>query len=332
MKRISFVLCICILSILAGCTRTAATMADAAGEKRQTIRLGTPDGNGRLYGVEGIAYQKGFLAEELSKAGYDFEVVGFAGAGPGVNEALASGAIDFASYAEVPGLIIGSKMEEHRLMAVTNGELHCAILTKKSSNIQSIQELKGKKVGFIKGTYLQRYLMERLKEEGIAAEEVDLIQMSNDSEAALLGGTVDAICTTEIGALRILEKSQEVEMIDTSKEHQMLSGMNILTTTNKVLLEKEGAWEAILRGLYRAVDYVSAHEEECYEILAESTVTTVEMQKILNSFKGDNKERYSIAINRDDIEKLNATKLFLLENELLDKDFSIEEWMLKSLK
>ncbi|MBO1916206.1 hypothetical protein J4727_10175 [Providencia rettgeri] len=52
----------------------------------------------------GLAKQLGYLEEELQKVDYQYSISGFAGAGPAVNEGLATNAIDIAVYADFPEL------------------------------------------------------------------------------------------------------------------------------------------------------------------------------------------------------------------------------------
>lgn len=69
------------------------------------VRIGTADNNGRLSGLLGLAKQLGYLEEELQHIDYQYSISGFAGAGPAVNEGLATNAIDIAVYADFPGII-----------------------------------------------------------------------------------------------------------------------------------------------------------------------------------------------------------------------------------
>ena len=77
--------------------------ASSASGDLKPLRLGCPGfddypllENGKL------AYDKGYLEEELNAVGYTLDLVTFQEAGPAINEAYASGELDMAFYGEYP--------------------------------------------------------------------------------------------------------------------------------------------------------------------------------------------------------------------------------------
>ncbi|HIT89776.1 MAG TPA: ABC transporter substrate-binding protein [Candidatus Merdenecus merdavium] len=326
-KFIIFVIIFCI-TVMSGCESNSAMARSPSKEyEKGVIKIGTPDGNGRLSGIEIIAQSKGFLEEELEKLGYGIEVVGFAGAGPAVNEALASGKIDFASYADVPALILESRGLGTKLITVTDDQIHSSILVRKDSGIETFSDLKGKKIAFYKGTYSHRYLTYKLEQEGMEDKDVQMIQMGKDSDAALIGNTVDAVVTTQLSGLRLLEKSKEIRMLDSSQNDTDFRAVNVFTSLEKTMNEKPDAVEGILNAFERAKEYAENHPEESYELMAEKALTTIEIQKELHSFETkEDMERYDLRVSDDELKELEKVKNFLLEYQLIEEDFEIKDW------
>ena len=82
--------------------------ASSASGDLKPLRLGCPGfddypllENGKL------AYDKGYLEEELNAAGYTLDLVTFQEAGPAINEAYASGELDMAFYGDYPAATAG---------------------------------------------------------------------------------------------------------------------------------------------------------------------------------------------------------------------------------
>lgn len=95
----------------------------------KTLRLGSPGfddypllENGKL------AYDKGYLEEELNAVGYTLDLVTFQEAGPAINEAYASGELDMAFYGDYPAATAYSNGVDIRLVGVADqaNEHRCA--------------------------------------------------------------------------------------------------------------------------------------------------------------------------------------------------------------
>ncbi len=321
-KLILLPVALCLLLSLAACGEKSAQATTA-----RHLRIGTPEANGKLTGIEGIAEKKGFLQEALAPLGYDFEVIGFAGAGPAVNEALVGKQLDFALYADVPGIVLRSKGVPISLLAVATEATNACITVKKDAGIQTVADLKGKKIAFFKGTYMHRYLLDVLAQNGLAEGDVQLIQMNNDAESSLLNGTVDAIVQTELFTLRLLEKSDAVTTIDSTKQHPDLAGQMILVGNEALLQKDPNLAPALLQALREAKEYAEKNPEECYQLLADPLGITAQNVEVLNSFtEPEQLNNYAIDITETSVAKLGASKDFLLAHKFIQKDFSIDDW------
>lgn len=295
------------------------------------VRIGFPGSVNVLDGVAGIAQQKKFIENELKNIGYEVEYINFSGNGPAVNEALIGGKIDVAIYAEVPGIILKSKGIDNSLYAIADNHINAGIIVKKGSTIKSVSDLKGKKIAFPKGTYIHRFVIEILKRNGLSENDVEFLQISSDAESALLGGSVDAVAFTETFTERLTRDKGLTEIIADTEKNPDLAGKSIFVGNNNYTKKNPEAIEAVLKGLKKGVDFTFENEDEAYKILAESHNMNVNTVRKIYDFNKDNiNKRYMINITPEIIFQLEQCKEFLLENNLITKDFSIEEWSDKS--
>lgn len=145
------------------------------------------------YGTLVLIKGKGLLEEKLKPLGYTVNWAEFA-AGPQMLEALNSGAIDIAQTGEAPPIF--AQAASDRLVyiahepAAPHGE---AILVPKDSPIQSLADLKGKKVGFNKGSNVHYLLVRALESAGVPYDQISpQFLPPADARAAFTNGAIDA--------------------------------------------------------------------------------------------------------------------------------------------
>ena len=80
--------------------------SDTQKSEEKIIKIGSPTTDGtQLVENAGLAYRLGYLDEELEKAGYKAQYIGFAQGGTAINEAFASGQLDVAFVGDIPEII-----------------------------------------------------------------------------------------------------------------------------------------------------------------------------------------------------------------------------------
>lgn len=145
------------------------------------------------YGTLVLLKGKGLLEERLEPLGYKVTWAEFA-AGPQMLEALNAGAIDIAQTGEAPPIF--AQAASPRLTYIgfeppsPKGE---AILVPKDSPIQSIADLKGKKIALNKGSNVHFLLVRALEAAGLPYDQVEPTFLTPaDARAAFAAGAVDA--------------------------------------------------------------------------------------------------------------------------------------------
>ena len=102
--------------------------------------------------------------------GYKAEYYGFANGGVGINEALTSGNLDVAFYGDFPAINYIASGNDAQIFGVVTSRQQSSILAR--DGINSVQDLKGKKVATAQGTIQQKYLDEVLEENGLQPSDV----------------------------------------------------------------------------------------------------------------------------------------------------------------
>ncbi|MBD1843491.1 sulfonate ABC transporter substrate-binding protein [Cyanobacteria bacterium FACHB-63] len=145
------------------------------------------------FGTLNILKAKGNLEQRLKGQGVSVQWTQFP-AGPQLLEALNAGSIDFGHTGEAPPIF--AQAAGAPLVYIANqapnpkGE---AILVRKDSSIQSVKDLKGKKIALNKGSNVHFFLVQALKEAGVKYEEIQPVFLPPaDARAAFEQGTVDA--------------------------------------------------------------------------------------------------------------------------------------------
>lgn len=149
-----------------------------------------------------VGYQKGWLSilkgrgtleKELAPLGVNVTWTEF-NAGPVQLEALNVGAIDFGDVGEAPPIFAqaaGAPLV-YAAATVPRPKLE-AVIVLKDSPIQSVADLKGKRIAFNKGSNVQYFLVKLLEKNGLKYSDVTPIFLPPpDARAAFEKGAVDA--------------------------------------------------------------------------------------------------------------------------------------------
>ncbi len=199
---------------LAFCTALGLTAAGAEAQ-RPTFNVGAVNNTGGL--VVFVAVDKGFFA----KHGLDAKVI-VRNTGPEISKALDAGEIDFgaANVSNIPVALerglnvraivgyVGSSF------AKATDDNMLGIVAHPDSAINSIADLKGKKVGTTFGSINDMYLVQILRKNGVPESAVNRINSTPAAMVALFDtGKVDAMAVWEPYLTRMLEKVKGAKLL-----------------------------------------------------------------------------------------------------------------------
>ena len=111
-----------------------------------------------------------------------------------ITEAILAGALDAGSMSEIPPIFVAPKKPALKLVAVLRSDVNNqVVLVPAHSDIESIRDLKGKRIGYIKSTTSHYILLKILKELGLGWGDVTPVALSpQDGRAAFERGSLDA--------------------------------------------------------------------------------------------------------------------------------------------
>ncbi|HBC93119.1 MAG TPA: aliphatic sulfonates ABC transporter substrate-binding protein, partial [Pelotomaculum sp.] len=140
-----------------------------------------------------VAKQKGWLEEEMAKVGVTVKWTSFQ-AGPPMNESFAAGEQDVGFLGDTAAIIPKSAGQDMRVVSMAATAPNAlAIVVPKNSQITSPQELKGKKVATVKGSYAHHLLTLVLQNNGLTTNDIQFINLTlADIGTALANGDIDA--------------------------------------------------------------------------------------------------------------------------------------------
>lgn len=170
-------------SILNACNPNQATA-----DRPDTIRLDYAYYNP----VSLVLKQKGWLEDELKPDNVKVEWVLSQGSNKAL-EFLNARSLDFGSTAGAAALIGKANGNPIKSIYVYSKPEWTALVTRSDSPIQTVAELRGKKVAATRGTDPYIFLLRSLDQVGLSQKDIELVQLQHaDGRTALEKGDVDA--------------------------------------------------------------------------------------------------------------------------------------------
>lgn len=166
----------------------ACLMTLTAHAQERVVRIGY-----QKYGTLVLLKARGTLEPRLKALGYRVTWSEFP-SGPPLLEALNAGAVDLGSAGETPPIFAQAASDALTYVAhepaAPRGE---AILVPKASPIQSVADLKGRKVALNKGSNVHYLLVRALEKAGLTLSDISVAYLAPaDARAAFERGVVDA--------------------------------------------------------------------------------------------------------------------------------------------
>jgi sulfonate transport system substrate-binding protein len=139
------------------------------------------------------AHLKGMLEDEFRKDGIQINWSFLRGAGPAVNELYANGLVDFSLLGDLPSIIGHAGGLKTRVLLATGFRGNSYIFVPSGSSVQSVADLRGKKVAIFKGTNMQLSAAKILEKFGLKESDIRGINMDTaTARLAMATGDVDA--------------------------------------------------------------------------------------------------------------------------------------------
>lgn len=221
-----------------------------------------------LYAPIFLAKKKGWLGEELAKAGArpTITLTTFA-AGPPINESFAAGQQDFGFLGDTPAIIGKSVGLDTNLIGKASvGPKSLAVVVAANSPMKTPAELKGRKVAVTKGSYAHHLLALVLNQGGLTFNDIELVNLPNgDIPAALTAGSIDAGAVWEPIITRF-EAQKAIRVL--ADGTGIKSGVLTVVASTAFIKSKPEQVKAVLRAYNRAAAFIQSNPAEAAEAVS----------------------------------------------------------------
>lgn len=261
--RLFLISILALLPVLAFCANTNSVNMHNKSLTKLTIILdwfANPD-HAPLF----VAQQQGFFQQQ----GLDVKLIG--PANPADSPKLvAAGQADLAlTYQPQLYLEVQQGLPLVRIATLINTPLNCLAVNAKS-NIQTINDLKGKSIGYSSGGVDSAMLHAMLASHGISTKDVTLIDVNYDLTQALMTGKVDAVT----GIMRNFELIQmQLAGFQSRVFYPETNGVppydELIIVANKKELN-DPRLSRFLIALKQGEDYLQQHPQQSWDIFAKN--------------------------------------------------------------
>lgn len=284
------------------------------------------DGSANLVGTAFIAYENGYLEDELNAIGYTAEYTGMASAGVGMNEALSADEADIVLYGDFPAATYIAANGDLSIFANLTTRQQMGIIA--ADGIGSVADLAGKTVGCMLGTVAYKYLLDELDKAGLSADDVEIVNASSDIMSLFLAGDIDA-AAYDLTYLYYILAQGEGTIITRNGDDADLAVNMVVAGKSALLEEHPEIASAFISAYSKAQEYAAANVNKVYEMFADKSDNfTAEMYADYYSF--DESFRYwDPEITDEMVESWQETADFMYENGYISEEINISDYVLR---
>jgi sulfonate transport system substrate-binding protein len=228
-------------------------------------------------GVLVVAREQGVLEQHFAPLGVKVSWLDFP-SGPPMLEAMNAGSVDFGQVGDTPPIFAqagGAKIVYVAGQAITNGQ---GILVKSGSAIRALADLKGKRVGFTKGSSAHNVVILALEKAGLQYSDIAPVYLSPpDGLAAFARDSIDAWAVWD-PYFAIGETKDSARILVTARE---VGKTNSFYIANRDFAARSPQLVAgVIDVLAKAADWAEAHRGEVGRLMAEVTGVDVDIQAL----------------------------------------------------
>jgi len=273
--------------LLAGAGFAAATLAapSVLRAEPRTVKMGA---------LRLVHSMPPYFYERFAPADLKIEIIVFDSPTDGKN-AVVTKSVDFGTFG-IAAAILGGAVGEPVVVVGALSNKGMGVISKAGSDIKSIKDLKGKRVGIWPGSTQEVFIMERLRMEGLSIKDVTAVRVPfGEMPAMLARGDVDAYVGAEPGpALSITSGAGQLVEYPYSTP---MGGLNMIFGTHEETVAKNpDLVRTMLKTHSQAVEFMMANKP---------VVTDMTVQKL-----GANRAAVDQALGANNVEyvwKLDAT-------------------------
>ena len=273
--------------LLAGASLAATTLAapSVLRAETRTVKMGA---------LRLVHSMPPYFYEKFAPADLKIEIIVFDSPTDGKN-AVVTKSVDFGTFG-IAAAILGGAVGEPVVVVGALSNKGMGVISKAGSDIKTVKDLKGKRVGIWPGSTQEVFIMERLRMEGLSIKDVTAVRVPfGEMPAMLARGDVDAYVGAEPGpALSITSGAGQLVEYPYSTP---MGGLNMIFGTHEDTVAKNpDLVRTMLKTHRQAVEFMMANKP---------LVTDMTVQKL-----GANRAAVDQALGANNVEyvwKLDAT-------------------------
>ncbi|MCO5366494.1 aliphatic sulfonate ABC transporter substrate-binding protein [Pseudomonas alliivorans] len=233
-------------------------------------------------------------------------------------EYLNSGSVDFASSASLSAVLARANGSPIKSVYVYSRAEWTAFVVRKDSPLQTVADLKGKKIAATKGTDPYLFTLRALQQAGLKKDDVELLHLQHpDGRIALEKGDVDAwagldphMAASEIQAgSRLLYRNKD------------FNSYGVLSVTETYAKEHPEAIKTVLTAYEKAREWAVGHPDELARLLAQESGLPLEVARLQLS----RTDLSAPQLSPKDVESSKAAAPILVSEELVRKGVNVEQ-------
>lgn len=241
-------------------------MLSACAKKQETVTLNI---GFQKYGLLPIVKERGDLDKALKAKGIEIKWVEFP-AGPQLLEGLNVGSVSFGEAGEAPPIF--AQAANSNLVYVANQPAAPkaeALIVPKNSSIQSVQDLKGKRVVLNKGSNVHYLLLKVLEANHLKLDDIQVVYLPPaDARAAFEKGAVDAWVIWD-PFFAAAEQQLGAKVLATGEN--LVSNHQFYLADRKFAQSHPDVLKAVVNELNTTTQWVSSHQNEAAKLLEKPT-------------------------------------------------------------
>lgn len=283
MKRREFLKLSLGTAAVAALSREVRAQADT-----KEIRIGY-----QKNGVLVIARQQAALEKHFAPQGIEVKWVEFS-SGPPMLEAMNVGSVDYGAVGDSPPIFAqsaGAAIVYAAGQPITNGQ---GILVPANSTIRSVAELKGKRVGFTKGSSAHNVIVQTLEKAGLTYADITPVYLTPpDAGPAFANGSIDAWSIWD-PYFAIGETKQNGRILVNASE---ITKTNSFYIANRDFAKTRGAvLQQIIDVTSSTAKWAESHRDEVAKALSAVTNIPLDIQTV-----AANRSSFAVGPITDDI-------------------------------
>lgn len=200
-----------------------------------------------------------YFYEKFAPANLKIEIIVFDSPTDGKN-AVVTKSVDFGTFG-IAAAILGGAAGEPVVVVGALSNKGMGVISKAGSDVKTIKDLKGKRVGIWPGSTQEVFIMERLRMEGLSIKDITAVRVPfGEMPAMLARGDIDAYVGAEPGPA--LSITSGVGRLVEYPYGTAMGGLNMIFGTNEETVTKDPELIRTMLKIHRqAVEFMTANKQ-----------------------------------------------------------------------